>query len=120
MDIKPWLDLADRVRKNNGYTHADLARDLARQLTWRGAVDVATAIRAHVYGQPGGHPLHQDVKPLYDRLGWEQAALLAAWFRDSRNWPNSQPKKRVGGRLPGGWPTAALPTTRTADTKEAP
>lgn len=101
MDIKPWLTLADRVRGTDAYTHADFARDLAQQLTWPGALDVATALRSHVYGQPGGSELHKDVEPLYRRLGWEQAALIACWFRDAHNRPGTQPKKR-----PGGWPVA--------------
>lgn len=108
MDIKPWLERADHVRAEGDYSHAELARDLARQLTWHGALDVATALRSFVYGQPGGSDLHKAVEPLYRRLGWEQAALLTAWFRDSRNWPGP---KRTGRRLPGGWPVAAKPQT---------
>ena len=91
MDIKPWLALADRVRESDGYTHADLSRDLALQLTWHGAVDVATALRSHVYGQPGHSELHEAVKPLYARLGWEQSALVAAWFRNLDNRPQANP-----------------------------
>lgn len=44
MDVTPWLALADRVRKDDSYTYADLARDLTRQLTWHGAVDAAMAM----------------------------------------------------------------------------
>ncbi|MFJ8349728.1 hypothetical protein ACIQ9J_25870 [Streptomyces sp. NPDC094153] len=87
MDIKPWLALADRVRADSAYGYADFARDLVGQLTWRGAVDVATALRGHVYGHPGGNELHKAVEPLYRRLGWQQSALIACWFRDARNWP---------------------------------
>ncbi len=97
MDMKPWLTLADRVRAEGAYGYADFARDLVRQLTWRGALDVATALRSYVYGQPGGSELHKAVEPLYRRLGWEQAALVACWFRDARNRP---------GRRPGGWPVS--------------
>uniref|UniRef100_A0AAU1I1L8 Uncharacterized protein n=1 Tax=Streptomyces sp. NBC_00180 TaxID=2903632 RepID=A0AAU1I1L8_9ACTN len=99
MDMKPWLGLADRVRAEGAYGYADFARDLARQLTWHGALDVATVLRSYVYGQPGGSELHKAVEPLYRRLGWEQAALVACWFRDARNRP--------GQRRPGGWPVAA-------------
>ncbi|MER7574906.1 hypothetical protein [Streptomyces sp. NPDC126514] len=80
-----WTSRADRIRDGDGYTYEDLARDMVDGLGWTAALDIATALRGHVYGWSGGHCLHQDVKPLYDRLGWEQAALLTAWFRDSRN-----------------------------------
>lgn len=106
MNLKDWLTLADRVRAEGAYDYADLARDLAGQLTWRGALDVATALRSFVYGQPGGSELHKAVEPLYRRLGWQQSALVACWFRDARNRPDARPKRR-----PGGWPTAA-PTTQ--------
>ncbi|KUL26610.1 hypothetical protein ADL12_32140 [Streptomyces regalis] len=97
MDIKPWLERADRVRTAGAYGYADFARDLVRQLTWHGALDVATALRSYVYGQPGSSDLHKAVEPLYRRLGWEQSALVACWFRDARNRP---------GRRPGGWPVS--------------
>jgi hypothetical protein len=103
VDINPWLTLADRVRSEGAYSYSDFARDLTRQLTWTGATDVATALRGHVYGWTGGHPLHKDIKPLYDRLGWEQSALLAAWFRNH----NNKPQKR-----PGGWPTTTPRQTK--------
>ncbi|MFJ3229767.1 hypothetical protein [Streptomyces sp. NPDC086787] len=109
MDIKPWLERADRVRGEGPYCYADFARDLAQQLTWLGALDVATALRSFVYGQPGGSDLHKAVEPLYRRLGWEQAALVACWFRDARNRPDARLKKPPSGRRPGGWPTAANP-----------
>lgn len=95
---KHWLTLADRVRAEDAYNYADLARDMAGQLTWHGAADVATALRSYVYGQPGGSDLHKAVEPLYRRLGWQQSALVACWFRDSRNRP--------GQRRPGGWPSS--------------
>ncbi|MFI2202654.1 hypothetical protein ACH47Z_18115 [Streptomyces sp. NPDC020192] len=98
MDITPWLMLADRVRADGRYSYADFARDLVGQLTWTGAVDVATALRSFVYGQPGGSELHKAVEPLYRRLGWQQSALVVCWFRDCRNWPQ---------RRRGGWPVDA-------------
>lgn len=98
MDIKHWTTQAERIHTETAYTYRDFAQDLTRQLTWTGAVDIATALRAHVYGWSGGHPLHQDIKPLYDRLGWEQAALIACWFRNLDN----RPKRRQGG-----WPTSS-------------
>lgn len=113
MDIKHWLTLADRVRADSDdYSHANLAQDLARQLTWHGAVDVATALRSFVYGQPGGSDLHKDVEPFYRRLGWEQSALVVCWFRDARNHPSNRPPKRSGG-----WPTAA---PQAKETQEVP
>ncbi|MFD5862611.1 hypothetical protein [Streptomyces chartreusis] len=118
MDMKPWLERADRVRAEGPYGYADLAQDLAKQLTWHGAMDVATALRSYVYGQPGGSDLHKAVEPLYRRLGWEQSALVACWFRDARNRPDARPKKRPSGRRPGGWPTAALPTAQITQIKE--
>lgn len=105
IDVKHWLRQAQRLDEDDAYTYAHLAHDLVARLGWMAAVDVAAALRAHVYGWPGGHPLHQDVRPLYARLGWEQAALVCAWFRNARNRPDGRPKKR-----PGGWP-AATPTT---------
>ncbi|QFZ74007.1 hypothetical protein GFH48_12795 [Streptomyces fagopyri] len=85
--MERWTSRADRIRDGGGYTYASLARDLVDGLGWTAAVDLAAALRHHVYGQPGSHPLHVSVKPLYDRLGWEQAALLTSWFRNARNRP---------------------------------
>lgn len=87
MDVNPWLTLADRVRAEGTYSHSDFARDLTQHLTWNGALDVATALRSYVYGQPGSSDLHKTIEPLYRRLGWQQSALLCAWFRDARNRP---------------------------------
>lgn len=82
---------------------ADLYRSLAVALVeergWDRATQIATAVRGFVYDHPDPGPYRDDAQQIYSRLGWEQAALLAAWFRDSRNWPNSQPKKRAAG-----WP----------------
>lgn len=108
VDVKHWLPLADRVREGGDYTHADLARGLVDQLGWTRALDVATALRSYVYGQPGGSELHKDVEPLYRRLGWEQSALVACWFRDACNRPDPRPKKRAGG-----WPTTPPRTEET-------
>ncbi|WP_328449902.1 hypothetical protein OG780_19425 [Streptomyces sp. NBC_00386] len=60
---------------------------------------IATAVRGFVYDRPDPGPYRDDAQQIYNRLGWEQAALLAAWFRDSRNWPQSRAKKRAAG-----WP----------------
>lgn len=86
-NIERWVSRADRIRDGDGYTYADLAQDMADTLGWTTAVDVAAAIRSHVYSWPGEHGLHATVRPLYDRLGWEQAALLTSWFRNARNRP---------------------------------
>ena len=85
-----WVSRAERIRDGDGYTYAELARDLVDGLGWTAAADVACAIRGHVYGWPGDHTLHATVKPLYDRLGWQQAALVACWFRDARNRPTDR------------------------------
>lgn len=85
-----WVNRADRIRDGDGYTYEDLARDMVDALGWTAAVDVAAAVRGHVYGWSGGHPLHASVKPLYNRLGWVQAALFASWFRDARNFPQER------------------------------
>lgn len=90
IDTKHWLRQAQRIDAEDEYTYADLARDLVDTLGWTGALDVATALRGHVYGWPGDHALHAAVKPLFDRLGWEQSALLACWFRDARNRPKDR------------------------------
>ncbi|MEU5112015.1 hypothetical protein AB0G64_10980 [Streptomyces longwoodensis] len=47
-------------------------------------------MRGYVYGQPNPGPYREDAEALFTRLGWEQAALLASWFRDSRNWPKER------------------------------
>lgn len=99
MNMQPWLTRADRIRTNDGYTYVHFAQDLVQQLSWTGAVDVATALRGHVYGSPGRSELHTDVRPLYDQLGWEQSALVAAWFRDARD----RPRKRKPG-----WPGPSI------------
>lgn len=108
IDIKHWTNQADRIGIDSEYTYESLALDLVDRLGWTTAVDLAAAIRGHVYGTPSYSQLHTDARPIYDALGWEQAALLAAWFRDSRNWPG---RKRTGQRLTGGWPAAAKPHT---------
>ncbi|MFD9651731.1 hypothetical protein [Streptomyces mirabilis] len=64
---------------------------LIEQHGWDRAVQIATAVRGHVYSQPNAGPYRDDAEGIYNRLGWEQAALLAAWFRDSRNWPKKRP-----------------------------
>ncbi|NNN36120.1 hypothetical protein HLK59_38320 [Streptomyces sp. S3(2020)] len=91
IDTRHWVSRAARVHQDDGYTYESFARELVDQLGWTAAVDLAAAIRGHVYGWPGGHPLHTTVKPLYDLLGWEQAALIASWFRDSRNLADAPP-----------------------------
>ncbi|SBT91380.1 hypothetical protein GA0115233_103012 [Streptomyces sp. DI166] len=103
IDTKHWLKQAARIHQDAEYTYSHLARDLADRLGWTAALNVATALRSHVYGWPSSNELHTAVKPLYDRLGWEQSALLCCWFRDARNRP---------GRRPGGWPAAATPTPK--------
>jgi hypothetical protein len=93
IDIASWVSRAERIRDGDGYTYSDLARDLVDVLGWTAAVQVAAALRGHVYGWPGEHPLHATVQPIYARLGWEQTALLACWFRDSRNFPQTTPRR---------------------------
>ncbi|MDX3279095.1 hypothetical protein [Streptomyces scabiei] len=90
IDIRSWVLQAERIQEDDEYAYADFAADLADQLGWTRALDVATALRSYVYGQPGGSELHQAVEPLYRRLGWEQAALLTAWFRDANNRPTDR------------------------------
>ncbi|MFE2684043.1 hypothetical protein [Streptomyces mirabilis] len=114
IDIRSWVLQAERIQEGDGYTYAGLARALVDALGWAAAADMACAVRGHVYGWHGGHALHRDVKPLYDALGWQQSALITSWFRDARNRPNNQPKKRAAG-----WPTAR-PAPRTTHTKEPP
>lgn len=87
IDTKHWLRQAQRIDAEDEYTYADLARELVADLGWSGALNVATALRSHVYSQPGGSELHVAVRPIYEALGWEQAALLAAWFRNADNRP---------------------------------
>ncbi|MFD5227421.1 hypothetical protein ACFWJ5_02540 [Streptomyces qaidamensis] len=64
-----------------------IAAALVEQHGWDRAVLIATAVRGYVYDRPEPGPYRDDAEKIYDRLGWEQAALLASWFRDSRNWP---------------------------------
>lgn len=90
VDVKHWLRQAERIREHDAYTYESLARDMVSRLGWTAGVDLAAALRGHVYGWPGGHPLHATVKPLYDRLGWQQSALVACWFRDARNRPTDR------------------------------
>lgn len=61
---------------------------------WDRATFIATAVRGYVYSQPNPGPYRDDAESIYNRLGWEQAALLAAWFRDSRNWPQERSGRR--------------------------
>lgn len=64
-----------------------VATALIEQHGWARAALIATAVRGYVYDRPDPGPYRDDAQQIYDRLGWEQAALLASWFRDSRNWP---------------------------------
>lgn len=97
-----------------------LADTLIEERGWDHAVFLVTAVRGYVYGSPNPGPYRDEAEAIYKRLGWEQSALLASWFRDARNRPDTRPKKRPSGRRPGGWPAAALPKARTAETKESP
>lgn len=63
---------------------------LVEQHGWDRAIQIATALRGYVYNRPDPGPHRQDAEALYNRLGWEQSALLASWFRDSRNWPTDR------------------------------
>ncbi|MEU3546278.1 hypothetical protein [Streptomyces longwoodensis] len=114
-EAKQWVSRAERIQDGQGYTYASLARDMVDALGWTTAADVATALRAHVYGSPGGHTLHAAVRPLYGRLGWEQAALLAAWFRNTANRPGA-PKRAPGWPQPAA--TVAAPPDATTPTPE--
>ncbi|MFF7754372.1 hypothetical protein ACFZCP_35235 [Streptomyces sp. NPDC007971] len=67
-----------------------VAAALIKQHGWDRAIFVATAVRGYVYGQPNPGPHRDEAEKLYGQLGWEQSALLAAWFRDSRNWPKGR------------------------------
>lgn len=117
IDVKSWVKEAKRIHEDDGYAYADLARGLVDVLGWTAALDVATALRSFVYGQPGGSELHTAVRPIYEALGWQQSALVACWFRDARN----RPQQRPSGRRPGGWPAAANPQPqKTATRTETP
>lgn len=91
-----------------------VAAHLVEQHGWDRAVQIATAVRGYVYSQPNPGPHRDDAESIYNRLGWEQSALLAAWFRDSRNWPKKQTRKR-----PGGWPDP-MPAPPTPERSETP
>lgn len=90
IDIKGWVLQAERIHEDDEYIYADFAADLVRELGWTAALDVATALRSYVYGQPGSSDLHKTVEPLYRRLGWQQSALVACWFRDASNRPTDR------------------------------
>jgi hypothetical protein len=68
--------------------YRSVAEVLVEEHGWDRAVQIATAVRGYVYDRPDPGPSRDDAEKIYDRLGWEQAALLASWFRDSRNWPH--------------------------------
>ncbi|MEU1556773.1 hypothetical protein ABZ517_29300 [Streptomyces scabiei] len=108
IDIRSWVLQAERIHEDDEYTYVDLARDLAARLGWTAALDVATALRGYVYGQVGRSELHTAVRPIYEALGWQQAALVACWFRDARNRP---------GRRPGDWP-GPTPSPSTPERSE--
>lgn len=111
--VERWTSRAERIRDGDSYTYESLARDMVGALGWTAAVDLAAAVRSHVYSGSGGHSLHRDVKPLYEALGWEQAALLAAWFRDARNWPGTRRPRTPG--TPNGSATSAGGAASDAD-----
>lgn len=110
MSVERWFSRAERIRDSDGYTYTDFARNLVDALGWTAAADIATALRGHVYGWTGGHALHAAVRPLYDRLGWEQSALVCAWFRNL----NNRPRKRAPG-----WP-GPMPVPSTPERSESP
>lgn len=66
-----------------------VAAALVEDRGWDRAVQLATAVRGYVYGSPNPGPYRDEAETIYKRLGWEQAALLAAWFRDFRNHPQT-------------------------------
>ncbi|MEW2272183.1 hypothetical protein [Streptomyces griseofuscus] len=76
--------------KGSAGLYQALAAVLIEEHGWGRAVLIATAVRGYVYGQPNPGPHRDEAEKLYARLGWEQAALLAAWFRDARNWPKGR------------------------------
>lgn len=67
-----------------------VATALVEERGWDRATHIATAVRGFVYDRPDPGPHREDAEAIYKRLGWEQSALLAAWFRDSRNWPTKR------------------------------
>ncbi|MGA5371411.1 hypothetical protein ACPCSD_10065 [Streptomyces griseoincarnatus] len=66
-----------------------LAAGLVDKYGWDRATFIATAVRGYVYGQPNPGPYRNEAEAIYKRLGWEQAALLAAWFRNLNNRPDN-------------------------------
>lgn len=120
----PYRD-GDRVASPTSHTPTEdisaesdfrrIAAALVGEHGWNRATLIATAVRGYVYDRPNPGPYREDAEAIYRRLGWEQAALLACWFRDSRNWPSTN---KPSGRRPGGWPgpTALSNVPRTEST----
>ena len=86
-DIEPWLTEAARIREEaGGYTFESLAVAMVLKVGWGPAAQIADALKRHVRGwwiEPGPA---STVAPLFDLLGWEQAALLHAWFEHLENY----------------------------------
>lgn len=95
----PYRDgVRDAVASPTGHTttrdpaavaslYESVAEALIDEQGWQHATFVATAVRGYVYGSPNPGPYRDEAEAIYNRLGWEQSALLASWFRNSRNWP---------------------------------
>ncbi|MFI2367274.1 hypothetical protein [Streptomyces sp. NPDC018833] len=88
-DITPWLAEAARIRDEaGGYTFESLAVAMILKLGWFQAAGIAGALEPHVRGWGWGLQSEQGraVAPLFEILGWEQSALLLAWFNNLENY----------------------------------
>lgn len=86
-DIEPWLAEAARIREQDGgYTFESLAVAMVLKLGWGPAAEIADALEGHVRSWWVEPHLAATTTPLYELLGWEQSALLRAWFSNLENY----------------------------------
>lgn len=86
--IDRWLPQVEQIREEaGGYTFECLAVAMILELGWCAAAKTAEALEPYIrgwgYKEEG---LQADVAPLYNLLGWEQSALLHAWFDNLDNY----------------------------------
>jgi hypothetical protein len=107
--IDCWLTEAVRIREEaGGYTFESLAVAMILKLGWPAAAKTADSLKPFVRGwYVTDDDRRVAVGPLFELLGWEQSALLHAWFDNLDNYRMVRDDFPDGGGIPktdGGTP----------------
>ncbi|MGV9242638.1 hypothetical protein [Streptomyces sp. NPDC003710] len=85
--IDQWLTEATKIREQDGgYTFESLAVAMVLKLGWPAAAKIADHLESYVRGWYVEEGPRAEAAPLYELLGWEQSALLHAWFANLDNY----------------------------------